>query len=223
MAEGTLRGPLIVASLVLAVSGAALVVAATTGSWNPTPLARAKATPVTIGGLPPSKIYVDLNLDWPNAPSKLTPDEAKASRVTGLFGCTTNPPDTSSVPAPPGFSCMASNSFSSASLASLERLPAVQDIGASTARRHYESLYSLGVQRGNWAIITQPVDLNPSNVHAVITELRRTQGVLRCGLGQGGPFLEDEIACSTVSHVAALHTQKVARHFNVGYAEVLRW
>jgi len=127
------------------------------------------------------------------------------------------------MPAPPGFYCLASDSFSSASLASLERLPVVQDIGASTARRHYESLYLLGVQRGQWAIIMQPVGHNPSNVHADLTALRRTQGVLRCGLGRGGPFLGYEIACSTSSHVAALQAQKVARHFNVAYAEVIRW
>ncbi len=223
MAEGSSHGPLVVACLVLAVSGVALLVAATTDSWSVAPQARTKVTPVTIDGLPPTKIYVDLNLNWPNAASQLAPNEAKASRVTGLFACASDPPDLSSMPAPPGLYCLATDSFSSASLASLERLPAVQDVGASTAGRHYESLYLLGVDRGQWAIITQPVVHTPSNVHADLAALRRTDGVLRCGLGRGGPFLGYEIACSATSHVAALHVQMVARHFNIAYAEVIRW
>jgi hypothetical protein len=126
----------------------------------------------------------------------------------------------SSMPASPGFFCVATSSFNTASLVTLEVLSHVSGIGGSNARRHYESLFYLGVQRGEPALVVQPIG-NSQRVRSDLAVLRGLPGVLHCGSADVGPFLADMIACATSSHAEALHAQMAAEHLNVAYAEVM--
>ena len=222
MSDRTSRALITVLCGVLSLSAVALVVAWTTGSWSvqTTPSASV-AQPVKVAGMPPAKITVGLNVGWTQVLPVLHADIARASGIAGLQGCAQNPPDMSSMPENPGFFCTATQGFNSNSLTVLERLPAVGDIGGSNARRHYESLYFLGVLRGEKALVMEPIGTN-ARIQADLAALRELPGVGHCGWepGLGGPN-GATIACAVGSRATLMHDQRAAKRLNVAYAEVI--
>jgi hypothetical protein len=222
MADRMSRGPLGVLGAVLALSLVALLISWARGSWTASRVRLPMAKAVKIDGLSPAKISVLLDVAWRvGAESALRADIAQASGISGLYDCAPNPPDFSSMPEPPGFFCSATRAFSTAGLATLERLPRVATVGGGTAGRHNQSLFFLGVLRGEPALIVSPIG-NDQRVQADLAVLRSLSGVLHCGWSaEQGPFLTSLIGCATSSHGAAVQAQRVAKHLNVAYAEVI--
>ena len=221
MTDRTSRDPLRVVGAVLALLLVALLISWTTGLMTTSPRRSLPAELIKIDGLPTVKIFVNLIFSRAQVAPALGVDISKASELTGLYECAPNPLDTSSMPAPPGFFCSATSGFNASSLAALERLPDVTGVGGGNARRQYESLFFLGVLRGEPALVVQPIG-NISRIHADLAALRRLPGVLHCGWSGGrGPMMGPTIACAMSSHAAAIRDEKAARSFTVSYAEVI--
>jgi hypothetical protein len=175
--------------------------------------------PIRIDGSRTTKVLVDLNVRWTRVEPALHDDVARASGITGLYGCAPNPPDASSMPEAPGFFCSATSAFGAASLVTVEHLSNVAGIGGR-AGRHFDSLFFLGVLRGQPALVVQPIG-SSQRIQSDLVVLRGLPGVLECGSADVGPMLADTIACATRSHAVAIRAQKDAYHLNVAYAEVM--
>jgi hypothetical protein len=176
--------------------------------------------PIRISGLRITKVSVSLALYGGSTEiaQLLRADIDDASSIAGLASCAPLPPDVSSMPELPGFSCGASPSFTAASLRILQRLRHLEGISARFGDRS-TSLDFLGVLRGEPALIVQPIGRVPRILTDLVV-LRGLPGVLKCEWsGTDSYASEDTIACSTTSHAAALSDQKAAWRLNVAYAE----
>lgn len=152
----------------------------------------------------------------------LASDVRAASSIPGLRACRVARVEVSSFPAPPMLACRLRGAIPAASLVRLEQLPGVESV-FGRGRRRSESLYFLGVVRGEPALIVQPIG-GGARALGDLRALQRLPGVLGCSWSGPEPGLPGgaggTIACAMASRHAATVARSVAYRLDVAYAEV---